>query len=70
MGIKVQEGNVGWTPPEVVRHLLYVMILSKLNLRQRKKQPVLKLKLRLHVTNLKSQMMQWFIKNRRKESGI
>lgn len=69
MGIKVQEGNVGWTPPEVVRHLLYVMILSRLNPRQRKKQPVLKLKLWLGVTNSKSQMMQWF-KNRRKESGI
>lgn len=69
MGIKVQEGNVGWTPPEVVRDLLYVMILSRLNLRQRKKQPVLKLKLRPGVTNSKSQMMQWF-KNRRKESGI
>jgi len=70
MGTKVQERNMGWTPTEVVRNLLCVMIFSRLKLRQRKKQPVLRFKLQLGVRKLKSQKMQCFIKNRRQESGI
>lgn len=70
MGIKVQEGIMGCTPTEVVRHLLCVVIFSRLNFRQRNIQPVLRLKLQLGVRKSKSQMMQCFIKNRRQESGI
>lgn len=78
VGIKVQEGNKGWTSTERVRHLC-MMIFSRLNKAEKnpekqhtkkRKQPVLRLKLQLFIMKSKKQMMQCFSKNRRQESGI